>query len=151
MIVTDPKVREQRKAEKRAAFQRLKELAGEGRLVSTPRKGFTKAQRAEVKAAYDGCCAACGINVGLSFDIDHIIPLFRGGPHEPANWRLLCKPCHKDKTIEEAPGNAKIRRIEKRDLEGAKPSRLKSRGFEKPRVKKRWPSRPFPSAKPRPA
>jgi 5-methylcytosine-specific restriction endonuclease McrA len=122
-------------ADKRAAFLRLKELAGQGRLVPEKRRKFTGKERRAVHEAFEGRCDDCGANVGLSFEIDHRVPLFRGGKHEFANWQLLCKPCHAAKTGGEAKGNAKIRRIERRIVEGPKPAklkggaRLKSRGF----------------------
>jgi 5-methylcytosine-specific restriction endonuclease McrA len=114
-------------AEKRAAWLRLKELAGEGRIVPEKRKKFTPKERAAVHEAYEGRCRACDRLVGLKFQVDHRVQLFRGGKHVPANWELLCIPCHAEKTGEEATGNAKIRRIEKRIVEGAEPSTLKSR------------------------
>lgn len=117
------------KAEKRAAFLRMKELAGEGRLVPTPRKGFTPKQRQSVYDKGEGCCVHCGRNVGLKFEIDHRVSLFRGGAHDLENWELCCPDCHLEKTRVEAGGNASIRRIERVILEGKPPSRLQGRGF----------------------
>jgi 5-methylcytosine-specific restriction endonuclease McrA len=114
-------------AEKRAAFLRLKELAGEGRIAPTPRKKFTAKERQQVYDEYEGRCRACDRLVGLTFHVDHRVQLFRGGKHERANWELLCIPCHAEKTGEEAKGNAAIRRIEDRIVNGPKPAKLKSR------------------------
>ena len=126
---------------KRQQFERLKELNDNGRLIPEKRKGFTGKERKAVYEAYQGRCEHCDRPVGLKFDVDHIIPLFRGGKHEPANWALLCKPCHLEKTGGEAPGNAKIRRIEKREIEGPKAStiqsarEIQSRGFDKTKTR----------------
>lgn len=47
--------------------------------------------RAFVFAEYDGRCALCG---GQGQDVDHIIPVARGGTSDPSNLRLLCARCH---------------------------------------------------------
>lgn len=119
-------------AEKRAAFECLKERLGRGRVKPTKRKAFTKKEREAIFAAYEGHCADCGMSCAKRrWDGDHITPLFRGGKHVMANWQLLCAgpgSCHENKTGLEATPNAKIRRIEDREINGPKPSTLQSRG-----------------------
>lgn len=34
-------------------------------------------------------------------EVDHILPLDRGGSHDEANLQALCKPCHSAKTARE--------------------------------------------------
>jgi hypothetical protein len=48
-------------------------------------------------------CKLCDITIGgkVKFDIDHIRPLSNGGGNELDNIQPLCKPCHKDKTLNE--------------------------------------------------
>jgi len=51
-------------------------------------------------------CQSCGHHDrNGNFDVDHIKPLFEanGDPTywQASNLRLLCKPCHKDKTRED--------------------------------------------------
>lgn len=45
-------------------------------------------------------CAECHRNgrVRLATQLDHILPLFKGGPEAPANRQGLCDPCHEVKT-----------------------------------------------------
>lgn len=53
-------------------------------------------------------CATCGelidITPGTSrpFELDHIIPLWKGGQDNDSNRQCLCPGCHKDKTTAEA-------------------------------------------------
>lgn len=107
-------------AEVRAACDRIM-------VEKTPRKGFTKAQRKAVWDAQKGECGGCEAELLSGFPIDHIIPLADGGAHDLGNWMGLCVPCHKRKTAKEATARASTNRIRKREKEGQKPSRLKSR------------------------
>ncbi len=45
-------------------------------------------------------CAICGKHVN-KWQIDHIIPLTRGGKHVIENLQLICIECHKKKTRED--------------------------------------------------
>jgi 5-methylcytosine-specific restriction endonuclease McrA len=50
-------------------------------------------------------------HVRRMFDIDHVIPLYEGGPNHPSNLRVLCLPCHKRETAKLAARIAERRRI----------------------------------------
>lgn len=57
-----------------------------------------------------GKCAKCDTEVKRRYgdwDLDHIVPLIDGGSHGPENMQILCKPCHKVKTSQEAKERAK--------------------------------------------
>lgn len=44
-------------------------------------------------------CAGCGLTILASaVDVDHILPLAKGGEDVPDNVQPLCRPCHKSKT-----------------------------------------------------
>ena len=47
-------------------------------------------------------CRAKGMDGIPATQLDHIIPLWRGGKDDESNYQSLCEPCHKDKTAEEA-------------------------------------------------
>ena len=43
-----------------------------------------------------GCCKACGRD-DLRLEVDHIVPVVKGGSSDPSNLQLLCGPCNKSK------------------------------------------------------
>lgn len=56
--------------------------------------------RATVLARDYLVCAKCGVlgTDPLAFDVDHIVPLSRGGEDTAENCQVLCVPCHRRKT-----------------------------------------------------
>lgn len=52
---------------------------------------------AAVMEAAGGRCARCGAPAS---EVDHVVPLARGGGNEVANMRPLCAPCHRAATRE---------------------------------------------------
>lgn len=65
--------------------------------------------RNSIKSRDCGLCQACRRNgfVTLGAQVDHIIPLWRGGSDEDSNKELLCAPCHDTKTRREAAERAR--------------------------------------------
>lgn len=64
--------------------------------------GVPVAEYRAIKALYGGLCAYCGVAPGET--MDHVIPLSRGGLHEPGNIVPACKACNfakHDKTPDE--------------------------------------------------
>lgn len=72
---------------------RLKRLAALRRYRSRAAR-ITAAQVQAVKDR-DRVCCACK---KAATDIDHIIPVSRGGQTELSNLQLLCRPCHHQKS-----------------------------------------------------
>jgi 5-methylcytosine-specific restriction enzyme A len=99
---------------------------------ATPRKAFTKAQRAAAFLAAAGKCELCAVKIQGRFDIDHRIPLHHSGDHAPSNWQVLCPPCHRQKTKGDVKVSAKIKRIHARE-NGTRRERkaIQSPGFDK--------------------
>jgi 5-methylcytosine-specific restriction protein A len=58
-----------------------------------------QAIRQEVLRANPLCvkCKAKGI-VRMTREVDHIVPLYKGGKESPSNRQGLCTECHKEKT-----------------------------------------------------
>jgi len=74
-------------------------------LAATPERYVEREVAPEVKLAVkqrDGMrCLCCGCDVARLLEVDHIIALHHGGSHEMENLQTLCKPCNKDKGINE--------------------------------------------------
>jgi 5-methylcytosine-specific restriction endonuclease McrA len=107
---------------------------------ATPRKGFTKKQRAELFLRCEGRCeCGCGTKILGSFDVNHKIPLAHGGAHHPDNWEVLLPEHHRELTKVHAGQTAKIKRlIAKHSPDREKPvSRIANRGFQKSETHKR--------------
>ncbi|MFE5542785.1 HNH endonuclease [Streptomyces sp. NPDC056534] len=56
-------------------------------------------RRAQTLARDRFTCQRCGSRRDL--EVDHIVPVARGGSWEPDNLWVLCKPCHRRKTYNE--------------------------------------------------
>ncbi|MFF2406728.1 HNH endonuclease [Streptomyces sp. NPDC058092] len=55
--------------------------------------------RKRVRDAVSGTCVMClGSFLPSQVDIDHVVPLARGGEDVDSNVQVLCKRCHKTKT-----------------------------------------------------
>lgn len=59
--------------------------------------GHTIDQLSEKYIEQDGCCYWCGVKVGLKFEIDHIIPISRGGIDAIENIAIACGECNRSK------------------------------------------------------
>ena len=44
-------------------------------------------------------CAICNNVMDYTYEIDHYIPLFKGGSNDMSNLMALCRNCHGKKTI----------------------------------------------------
>lgn len=61
---------------------------------AVPRTTIAPSIRARVLAA--GACAYCGDAEG-PFEVDHVVPLARGGPNVESNLACACVPCNRSK------------------------------------------------------
>ena len=46
-------------------------------------------------------CGHCHSILDASFEVDHIVALFKGGSNDESNLIALCRNCHGKKTVEE--------------------------------------------------
>lgn len=70
------------------------------RVVNTQRSKMTPKLRYEILKRDNFRCVLCGRNVeedGVKLEIDHIIPISKGGLTSKENLRCLCKDCNRGK------------------------------------------------------
>lgn len=58
---------------------------------------FTAADIANLYALQLGECVYCGVDLSDNFEVDHIVPLARGGSNDSENIQLLCPACNRRK------------------------------------------------------
>lgn len=64
------------------------------RIRQAPGNGITREQWSEILEVFGHACAYC-LNPGT--DMDHLVPLTRGGAHDPENIVPACKSCNSRK------------------------------------------------------
>lgn len=90
------------KAKKKYARERHKQNPDSARTASRNRKARLKGAegrhtRDDIDRLYvlqKGRCAICFTALRGKFEIDHRMPLSRGGSNDPSNLQLACKPCN---------------------------------------------------------
>jgi 5-methylcytosine-specific restriction endonuclease McrA len=58
-------------------------------------RGVTKKDFERMLISQEGKCAHCKLETKMT--LDHIVPLVKGGMHDPDNCQLLCKSCNSSK------------------------------------------------------
>lgn len=59
------------------------------------RRRLKKSEREAVYSKTGGRCAYCGTEIALSdMQVDHLIPISRGGADEPSNMLPACRSCN---------------------------------------------------------
>ncbi len=88
-------------------------------------------------------CEACGCLTKGRFEIDHVKEDFYGGEPVLENAKILCIPCHREKTTGSAKTMAKTRRVEAKHVGAARPKgKIQSRGFIKKEKREKIPLPP---------
>ena len=83
-------------AKVKADFERLSDY------VRFPKKrAVTTRMKKEVAARAGWKCQLCSETVNANYEIDHILPLYRGGDNAASNLQCLCPDCHRTKTAAE--------------------------------------------------
>jgi 5-methylcytosine-specific restriction enzyme A len=107
------------------------------------RREFSKPVKRDALKRADKKCEGCGALFGLKFHFDHDIADGLGGEPTLENCKVLCHPCHDEKTRKhDVPLIAKVKRIsDKHNGIYAPKQKIASRGFQK-RPPQRTASRP---------
>ena len=95
------------------------------------------AVRARVFTTHGGVChiSKRKIQPGEAWELEHVVPLWKGGQHRETNMAPALVDAHKIKTAEEAADRAKAKRIHAKHF-GYFPetkAKIRSRGFDKSR------------------
>jgi len=65
------------------------------------KRNVTESMKKMVASEQQWQCAVCKKVLDYTYEIDHVIPLFKGGTNEMNNLQALCRSCHGKKTITE--------------------------------------------------
>lgn len=65
------------------------------------KRNVTNLQKKVVASNQEWKCGKCNTILDASYEVDHIIPLYKGGSNENSNLMALCRNCHGRKTIED--------------------------------------------------
>jgi len=90
-----PKKRKRRTKAEKAAAKKRRALREE----NAPGRGVTPEDRKLVYTFYGRRCLACGKSKGR-IELDHVVPLYKGGEHDPRNLQVLCHRCNSAKGIQ---------------------------------------------------
>jgi 5-methylcytosine-specific restriction endonuclease McrA len=96
IAVEKERARHRAREEKRRKFRFQLIARGE----REQRQRVRSKDRLKLLMAHKFRCAICSILLVDGFDVDHIVPLCRGGKHRFDNFQLLCKPCHQKKGLQ---------------------------------------------------
>ena len=58
---------------------------------------FTRDDMQKMFSEQCGRCKSCDADISSGYEIDHIMPISKGGTNWPSNLQLLCKPCNRSK------------------------------------------------------
>ena len=76
----------------------LEKLKGIGTGNSNSRS-VTPSMKKWVAAAQEWRCRICDSLLSASYEVDHIIPIYKGGSNVRDNLQALCRNCHGQKTM----------------------------------------------------
>jgi hypothetical protein len=64
-------------------------------------RNVTQLMKKKVAANQQWKCGHCSTVLDASYEVDHILALYKGGSNEERNLVALCRNCHGKKTVEE--------------------------------------------------
>ena len=73
----------------------------ESRIRPTERVAWPQGLKQELMRRQNNTCAYCGNRkTARTLEIDHIVPVVRGGPNDKSNLQVICAPCNQRKGIQ---------------------------------------------------
>ena len=83
-----------------AILQFMRTRAGERTIQPTKRRSYPTRTKQLLFERQRRRCVICGKAKTIkNFQVDHIVPVVRGGPDQVSNFQLLCPPCNQRKGI----------------------------------------------------
>ena len=70
--------------------------------TTNKKRKVTQLQKKVVASKQKWNCGHCKKTLDASFEVDHIVPLYKGGTNDSSNLMALCRNCHGMKTIRDA-------------------------------------------------
>ena len=82
---------------------------GETNKLNQTKRGYVSPLvRNQIAKSQHWRCNICGKELDASFDLDHIVPLSRGGSNDRNNLQAIChSPCHVSKSAAETSSRAR--------------------------------------------
>ena len=78
--------------------------SNERRVRPTKRVTWPKRLKRELMRRQDNTCVYCGYRrTARTLDIDHMIPVVRGGANDTNNLQVICRPCNQRKGLQTDP------------------------------------------------
>ena len=79
----------------------LRTRSNERRIRPTKRVTWRKGLKQELMKRQDNTCVYCGYRrIARTLDIDHMIPVVRGGSNDESNLQVICRPCNQRKGLQ---------------------------------------------------
>ena len=79
----------------------IDELVGHRPVGAVATRSVGAKRKKEVAAGQHWRCNRCHALLASSYQVDHIVPLHKGGSNDVGNLQALCEDCHADKTARE--------------------------------------------------
>jgi 5-methylcytosine-specific restriction endonuclease McrA len=70
------------------------------RMVRQKRNKLTPLMKKKIASNQKWKCRICHQLLDYTYEIDHIVPVFKGGSNNQDNLQALCRNCHGKKTLD---------------------------------------------------
>lgn len=82
-------------------YDNLKNGNKNSKVKDLHKRNVTSLTKKMVASNQEWKCGTCGQILDFTYEIDHHIPLFKGGTNDVSNLIALCRNCHGKKTLTE--------------------------------------------------
>jgi 5-methylcytosine-specific restriction endonuclease McrA len=76
-------------------------VASSGSGTTREKRNVSNLLKKKVAAGQSWKCGTCKTTLDETYEVDHVVPLFKGGSNDESNLKALCVYCHKKKTMAE--------------------------------------------------